>query len=169
MQPGDNGHEDGTECQQVCASGVQSFTGDQVIGVMANCPHLLTYRLVFVCNADNALRSLRNPIEPFLPIPNYFGLIMRRLASCRETQPIPPQDMEHRQLVILSLSEYLARTMSAFTKLQNERVRLAAEKQRIASHQTLHRKGKSKEQQVRHVSLHDMRQVGPWAFSLGVL
>lgn len=67
----------------------------------------------------------------------------------RETQPIPPQDMEHRQLVILSLSEYLARTMSAFTKLQNERVRLAAEKQRIASHQTLHRKTNIKEQQVR--------------------
>jgi hypothetical protein len=77
--------------------------------------------------------------------------------------------MEHRQLVILSLSEYLARTMSAFTKLQNERVRLAAEKQRIASHQTLHRKGKSKEQQVRHVFLHDIWQVGPWAFCLSVL
>jgi hypothetical protein len=36
MQPGDNGHEDGAECQQVCASGVESFTGDPLIGVMTN-------------------------------------------------------------------------------------------------------------------------------------
>ena len=47
------------------------------------------------------------------------------------------QQQEHRHVVLLLLSEYLARTTKVFTQLQSERAKLAAERQRIQSHQSI--------------------------------
>lgn len=62
-------------------------------------------------------------------------VLKTEVKAVSEGGGVAGQDLEHRQLVLLRLSEYLARTTHGFTLLQSERARMVAEKHRVASTQ----------------------------------